>query len=83
MQLLKELLSFKVLDELLNTAPQQGVFKRMMELLMMLVSAFLVIFAWDTANKTQEESVCTAEESTGGATGQVGDQVRGMPAHCS
>ena len=45
-----------------NKAPQQGVFKRLLELLMMLVSAFLVIFAWDTANKAQEESAQLRDE---------------------
>ena len=35
---------------------QSGVFKRLLELLMMLVSAFLVIFAWGEAQKAQEES---------------------------
>ena len=43
-------------------APQPGVFKRLLELLMMLFSAFLVIFAWDTANKAQEESAQLREE---------------------
>ena len=39
-----------------KTAPQQGVFKRLLELLMMLVSAVLVMFAWDSAQRAQEES---------------------------
>merc|ERR1712002_513852 len=43
-------------------APQPGVFKRLLELLMMLVSAFLVIFAWDTANKAKEESAQLRDE---------------------
>ena len=34
----------------------QGVFKRLLELMMMLVSAFLVIFSWNSALKAQEES---------------------------
>ena len=39
-----------------KTVPQQGVFKRLLELLMMLVSAVLVMFAWDSAQRAQEES---------------------------
>ena len=34
----------------------KGVFKRLLELMMMLVSAFLVIFSWNSALKAQEES---------------------------
>ena len=45
-----------------SKAPQSGVFKRLLELLMMLVSAFLVIFAWDTANKAKEESAQLRDE---------------------
>ena len=45
-----------------KSAPQPGVFKRILELLMMLISAFLVVFAWDTANKAQEESSQLREE---------------------
>ena len=39
-----------------SSPAQPGVFKRLLELLMMLVSAFLVIFAWGEAQKAQEES---------------------------
>eukprot|EP00092_Neocalanus_flemingeri_P024956 GFUD01027066.1.p2 GENE.GFUD01027066.1~~GFUD01027066.1.p2 ORF type:complete len:126 (-),score=47.03 GFUD01027066.1:409-786(-) len=45
-----------------KSAPQPGVFKRLLELLMMLVSAFLVVFAWDTASKAQEESAQLRDE---------------------
>lgn len=39
-----------------TSSAQPGVFKRLLELMMMLVSAFLVIFSWNSALKAQEES---------------------------
>ena len=44
-----------------KTSPS-GVLRRIFELLMMLVSAILVLFAWDTAQKAQEESRELREE---------------------
>ena len=41
---------------------QPGVMRRLLELLMMLVSALLVMFAWDTAGKAQEESAKLRQE---------------------
>ena len=39
-----------------------GVFKRLLELLVMLISALLVVFAWETAGKAQEESAQLRQE---------------------
>ena len=44
-----------------KTSPT-GVLRRIFELMMMLVSAILVLFAWDTAQKAQEESRELREE---------------------
>ena len=45
-----------------SPASQPGFFKRILELLMMMISAFLVIFAWDTAQKAQQESAELRQE---------------------
>ena len=46
-----------------KTSPHQpGFLRRIFELLMMLVGSFLVIFAWDTAQKAQEESASLRQE---------------------
>ena len=39
-----------------QSSQQGGVFRRLFELMVMMVSALLVIFAWDTAGKAREES---------------------------
>ena len=38
-----------------SNSQQPGVFRRLLELLMMLVSAIMVLFAWDTAQKAKQE----------------------------
>ena len=39
-----------------QSSPQPGVFRRLLELLLMLVSALLLLFAWDTAGRAEEET---------------------------
>ena len=54
-----------------KTASQgPGVFKRLLELMVMLISAILVAFAWDTAGKAQEESAQLRQELRMARAGQ-------------
>jgi len=39
-----------------SNSQHPGVFRRLLELLMMLVSAIMVLFAWDTAQKAKQET---------------------------
>jgi len=39
-----------------KSSHKPGVFRRLFELLMMLVSAIMVLFAWDTAQRAKQES---------------------------
>ena len=55
-----------------KTASQgQGVFKRLLELLVMMISALLVVFAWDTAGKAQEENTQLRQELRLARAGQA------------
>ena len=54
-----------------NSSQGPGVFKRLLELLMMLISALLVVFAWDTAGKAQQENAQLRQELRRARAGQV------------
>ena len=53
-----------------KSSQSPGVFKRLLELLVMLISALLVVFAWDTAGRAQEESAQLRQELRAARAGQ-------------
>lgn len=45
-----------------SSPPQQNILKRILELMMMMISMFLVMFAWGEANKAKDEAAILRSE---------------------